>query len=319
MDHAAPSPFAVEASLTNDILSLLPLVDAAKLHMTDRQLCEIGRKALPSLLTQRDLNATWSWHKGHMVEDAWFFDNFESLEQWKPGPNSNSGSTCNKVETGEGPWLWLTGGTDWQLFQGVYRQVADKPARPRWISFEVRIATPEYSGAFVALASGVKNWGLHAPSLVFSYIGDERQKSKRCFVVQGDAKSYASSRVVLADVESDTGYSIAICLDWASHTMSIWVDGERRMEKEPFNAEGSIQMVAVYNWRSAARTAMANLCIGDRAPPLGPIHGPMPPPPPIQKRYFSCSSCSMVSLWTVGALAVVVASMAANYAVPYVL
>eukprot|EP00746_Dinoflagellata_sp_MGD_P001431 gnl/MRDRNA2_/MRDRNA2_102700_c0_seq1.p1 gnl/MRDRNA2_/MRDRNA2_102700_c0~~gnl/MRDRNA2_/MRDRNA2_102700_c0_seq1.p1 ORF type:complete len:338 (+),score=56.21 gnl/MRDRNA2_/MRDRNA2_102700_c0_seq1:75-1016(+) len=312
MDDEARSPFSLEANLTCEILSMLPLVDAAKLHMTDRHVREIGRTALPNLLTQRGLHPSWSWQKGRMVEDAHFFENFQTLEHWLPGPNSNSGSTCNNVETGEGPWLWLTGGTDWQLFQGVYRQVLEKPARPCWISFEVRIAAPAYSGAFVALASGLKNWGLSAPALVFSYIGDERQKTQRCFVVQGNPKQYSSSRVVLPDIKPDRAYSIAVCLDWTSHVMSIWVDGEQRIEKEPFNTDADIQMVAVYNWRSSARTALANLCIGDNPPPLGPVQGTIPPPPCIQKR-SRCSPCA-VSLWAVGAFAVVVASVILPYA-----
>lgn len=316
MDHPILCPFAMEASLTHEILSLLPMVDAAKLHMTDRHMHETAQQALPRLLRQRGLCSTCSWHKAHVIEAAFFFDNFENLEQWLPGPNSNSGSTCNKVETGDGPWLWLTGGTDWQLFQGVYRKVFAEPACPRWISFEVRIATLEYSGAFVAFASGLKNWGLHDPAVVFSYTGDERQKAKRCFVVQGDAKSYGSSRVVLDDIKSDRAYSIAICLDWVSHAMSIWVDGEIRIEKERFTADAQLQTVAVYNWRSAACTAVANLCISSVAPPLGPSNGKMPPPPSSQKRLHSiCGSCTLASLWAVGALAVVGASMV----LPYVL
>jgi len=248
-----------------------------------------------------------------VVEQALFFDDFTSVGQWLPGPNSKA--MCNNVEIGEGPWLWLSGGTDWQLFQGVHRQFVAEPACPRWISFEVRIATPEYSGAFIAFASGVKNWGLRHPALVFSYIGDEREKTKRSFVVQGDPRSYGSSCVVLSDIKPHRAYRIAICLDWASHTMDIWVDGEKRVEKESFNSDEKLQMAAVYNWRSMARTAVANFCIGEVAPPMEPIHGEMPPPPPVQKRLSSCASCTLVSLWAVGT----VSALAASMIVPYML
>lgn len=302
MSLGSDVPFLRETSLTREILHLLSVKDNARLCLAARMLREIGDDCSSEILTRRGFPWSWSWHKAHLAESAVFFDAFNNLECWSPGPNKKS--ACNAVEVGRDSWLWLSGGTDWQLFQGTYRQISGDPGlRPLWVSFDVCVATPAFAGAFVAVAPGLHTWGLEAPSMVFSYFGDEKEKMRRCFTV-GDG-SNATLEVVSSDVVPHRPYSIAVRFDWSAAKMSIFVDGEERIHDKTFNAEEAICVVALYNWRRQARHAIANLCMGDVAPPLGPLADRSRPRAPAGLRF----QFGNLSLWMLAVIVAIVAVM----------
>merc|ERR1712032_918851 len=116
-----------------------------------------------------------------------------------------------------------------------------------WLSFEVFVGTPEFSGAFVAIAPGTHNWGLETPTVVFAYNGDERAAFRRSFTVSdGSPSGSSSSATILGDVEPRRPYAVAIHLDWSAGTISVYVDGVQRICARPFNAEDVINTVALY-------------------------------------------------------------------------
>jgi len=277
--------------------------------MVDRGFRKIGLAALPRMLEQLKLPLELSWHRAHTIETSVFFDTFEDPALWTPGPNTKA--QCNRIEVGKGQWLWLSAGTDWQLFQGAFREVSAEPLEADWLSFRVCIAEPAFTGAFVALAPGLHNWGLAPPAFIFAYHGDERAKSKRCFVVQGH--SPCTTLVLQRDVEAKKVYEIAVQFNWRAALISVWVDGVRQVSAEPFNAVVGIRIVALYNWRSQACAAFSMLCLGTTVPPLVPPAVRVEPPPaPLLPRALrmqhswlaSCySTCTLVPLW---ALAMVI-------------
>jgi len=99
--------------------------------------------------------------------------------------------------------------------------------RPTWVSFRVRVATPELSGAFLTLAAGQHTWGLADPVLVFSYRGDEGAH-RRCFSINtgatqhGDETHYCH---IDPEVIATKPFDVAVNLDWYAQTMSVYIDG----------------------------------------------------------------------------------------------
>lgn len=266
---ASDPPFLHEVSLTRALVLLLPAADGSRLlHCCNRLLHEVASRCLMEVLEQRGFPSSWSWQRVHHAETAILFDPLLDPSLWHPGPNRKA--ECNGLEVSPSYWLWLSGGTDWQLFQGIYRDLPESDAKPQWLSFEVFVGTPEFSGAFVALAPGTHTWGLETPTIVFAYNGDERAAFRRSFTVSDGS---SSSAVVLSDVDPRRPYAVAVHLDWTAGTMNVYVDGVQRISTRPFNAERTINTVALYNWRRQARHALANLCLGPHPPHLAPLSG----------------------------------------------
>jgi hypothetical protein len=207
------------------------------------------------------------------MEAALFVELFGDPQAWTRGPNGKS-SPCNDMELDQThdhtePWLWLSGGTDWQGFQGGFRSVSAEGIRPTWVAFRVRIATPELSGAFLTLSSAQRTWGLADPILAFSYRGDEGSQNRRCFSVQTGAfqtGDVSHNCQIAPEVTSSKPYDIAVHLDWSAKAMSVFIDGVRQVHGVPFKAENPIRFAAIYNWRSGARTAFSEMLLGHDCP-----------------------------------------------------
>jgi len=265
-------PFLREMSLTRSLALLLPAADGSRLLLScNRFLREVADRCLLEVLEQRGFPSTWSWQRVHLAETAILFDPLLDPNLWQRGPNRKA--ECNRLEVSPESWLWLSGGTDWQLFQGAFRDLPESDAKPPWLSFEVFVGTPEFAGAFVALAPGTHNWGLETPTVIFAYNGDERAAFRRSFTVSDGSSFSETVATVLSDVEPRRAYAVAMHLDWSSGTFSVYVDGVQRIADRPFNAENVINTVALYNWRRQAQHALANLCLGPHPPPLAPLSG----------------------------------------------
>mmetsp|Transcript_60090 Transcript_60090/g.143190 ORF Transcript_60090/g.143190 Transcript_60090/m.143190 type:complete len:359 (+) Transcript_60090:98-1174(+) len=258
--------------ILDGISQALPVADIARLGQTASQNMQLCRELRHKVLQERGYEQTWTWQQANTVETALFLDRFSNLGNWAPGPNEKS--PCNVMESSmdsstSAEWLLISGGTDWQGFQGGFRQLSEVGLRPRWISFQVRITTPELSGAFLALAPSTHTWGLSEPVLSFSYGGDERSQQRRCFSVQtGAIQSGGVSHSFCPDPEvvRDRPYAIAVELDWRRQCMSVYVDGMKHIHQVPFQPKGPIRFAAVYNWRSRARTAFSQLVLGNARP-----------------------------------------------------
>lgn len=277
-DGAVPA-FSEMTSLTTvlpDLLEMLPVHCIGFLSAVRKDVFR-GVDALQRrTLCRRGFNPCWTWRKAQAFETALFCDSLANPGTWTPGPNDQS-SPSNTMET-EGqldqaePWLWLSGGTDWKGFQGGFQTISADGVRPTWVTFRVRIATPELSGAFLTLASTQHTWGLADPVLSFSYCGDERLHERRCFaVIAGNVKSQAqvnASRKSLVgpEIESDKPYDVAVWFDWYAEKMSVFVNGAQQIDRMPFKADQPIRHAAIYNWRSGARTAFSELLFGETCP-----------------------------------------------------
>lgn len=258
----------------------LPAHDVGRLRLVDRHVLKAATEMRPRVLAARGM-AGRSWQRCCAAEEALFFDPLgtpaDGVRRWTPGPNGKN--ECNAMEPEDSDvegesWCWLTGGTDWQGFQGGFRSISETGLRPKWVSFRVRVATPELSGAFLTLAAGQHTWGLSDPVVAFSYRGDERAQNKRCFQVQTGAtqKGDVIHACESCEVVPDRPYDVSIQLDWARSSMSVFVNGKRYVHDAHFKSSQGIRFAAMYNWRSGARTAFSDLIIGDVCPvPFGEV------------------------------------------------
>merc|ERR1719329_1235976 len=197
--------------------------------------------------------------KAHAVEASVLFDMLGSTGPWTPGPNDRHGNLLEvggnevSVEDAGTPesWLCLSGGTDWQGFQGGFRCISEDGIQPDWLTFRVRIGTPALSGAFLTLAGAQRTWGLEDVVFAFHYSGDERSKQKRCFVVQTGATQHGDSSFPVnlePEIVADRPYEIAVRFDWAQGKASFFVDGVERVGQMPLKSTRSVRYAAMYNW-----------------------------------------------------------------------
>mmetsp|Transcript_23125 Transcript_23125/g.66717 ORF Transcript_23125/g.66717 Transcript_23125/m.66717 type:complete len:345 (+) Transcript_23125:98-1132(+) len=259
-----------------ELLAAMPAEDICRLLQAERRLREAAACLRPQVLAQRGRDPAWSWRKVRAVEGALFCDLLGDPGIWKPGPNERGACNVLEREGGEGPWLWLSGGTDWQGFQGGFRNVSEEGLRPAWVSFRVRVATPTLSGAFFTLSGEQHLWGLADPVMVFSYRGDDCSSGRRCFSVQPYAKHGAVPLFMQpeSEVAGDRPYDVALRLDWETGMLSAYLDGKLCIEGVPFKASTPIRYVAIYNWRSGARTAFSELALGRERPSDVPLEPP---------------------------------------------
>jgi len=260
---------AVLMPVIQGVLEALPADGVGRLMLCDRRILQAISSLRPHLLAKRGRHPEWSWQKVHAVEGASFCDLMGEPGVWTPGPNGGGARNILEGEAGACPWTWLSGGTDWQGFQGGFRQVSEHGIRPTWVTFRVRVATPELSGAFLTLSGEQRLWGMADPVLVFSYRGDDSSAQRRCFAVQPLPKQQGSPLHTLKleeEVSMHRPYDIALRLDWAAGLLSVFVDGRRHPGDVPFSTAVPIRYAAIYNWRSGARTAFSELMLGDDCP-----------------------------------------------------
>lgn len=261
----------------DQVLDGLSAQSVARLQLTSRHFSESVKSLQPALLTRRGFGLGCSLQKVHAFEAALFSDAQGDPGVWNPGPNSKS--SCNTLanDSEAASWLWLSGGTDWQSFQGGFSCVSELGIQPSWICFRVRVTTPSLSGASLTLSGRRHTWGFQDPVLVFSYRGDEAGKQRRCFVVQSGATQtgdVSHKCNVEPEVVSDKPYEVAMHLDWNAEELSVFIDGVRHIDAVPFKARSPIRFAAIHNWRSQARTAFSELVIGPACP--FKLHGEVP-------------------------------------------
>lgn len=274
----SPSPVFSDfpQQVLHGILAAMPAAEIARVAAVDPAMRQMVLELWPTLVVERRFPAWWPLQKANVVETAAFFDAMDQPDLWQKGPNKKVEG--NLLERGaDGSWLWLSGGTDWQGFQGGFRRVSEDGLRPSWVSFRVQVGTPSLSGAFLRLAADTHTWGLEDILLQFEYRGDDCQQDKRCFSVQTTASQHGGKRRVCrpsVEVSPDTPYEVAIHFEWGKGVLSVFVDGDRLAVDEPFNVANPVRFVALYNWRSAARTAFSDLALGNAAPCLKRGVGP---------------------------------------------
>jgi len=274
-DDLLVAPARWELPVFEEVLAALPALEIARLGVADRYSAAATEGAKPRLLTRRGFHMDCSWRKAHAVESALFRDASNDHRAWTPGPNERSiGNIIEYEESDGGPWLWLTRGTDWQAFQGGSQVVSEVGIRPRWVSFRVRIATPELSAANLALSSHQHTWGLSVPTLLFRYRGDDVSSQRRCFMIEMYSPHAQPSRCRLSahachvadQVRADRVYQVAVHLDWSTGLLSLFIDGRMHLCRAAFDTSMPIRIAAIYNWRSEARTAFSELILGDTCP-----------------------------------------------------
>lgn len=257
----------VTAEILEEVLNALPVIDIGRLQQVSGPFVAAACECRQRVLQRRGLAGGWPWRKAHAAESALFSDALGGLGHWAPGPNRVDG---NVMERGsDDDWLWLSGGIDWQGFQGGFQCISPSGIQPSWITFRVRVATPALSGAFLTFSAARRTWGLEDVVLAFQYSGDERSQQRRCFVVQTGATQHGDTSFacrVESEIVADRPYEVAVHFEWESSLMSVFIDGTRCVERVPFRADRSVRYAAVYNWRSGARTAFSELMLGNSCP-----------------------------------------------------
>lgn len=265
------------------VLECLDAQTVGHLQLADQELLKDSSQLRPKVLPKRKMPSNWSWQKADLVERAQFRDSLSDVDHWAPGPNergprnvlevgveadgADSGAEGEAASTSSS-WLWLSGGTDWQGFQGGFRLLNEEGLKPAWISFRVRVATPELSGAFFTLSTEQLMWGLSDPLLVFSYRGDDApQDQRRSFAVQRWPDRMGSPLVCSPghSVVCNRPYHVGFHLNWRAGVMTVVIDGQQVLSTR-FKNTTAIRYAAIYNWRSGARTAFSDLVLGDNCP-----------------------------------------------------
>jgi len=234
--------------------------DICRLRLASTTLSGPVEALRSTVLGQRYKSPSWPWQKAHSIEAAALHDEITTLQLWTPGPNKRN---MRNVLLRLYHALWVSGGTDLQAFQGMYRTVSTEGVHSSWISVRVSVGTPDASEAFLALYSSKRSWGFTNPVLVFNYKGLASEK-QRCFSLQTEFGT-SSERHVSHPLEpvGDRAYDVAIHLDWQGKTASMFIDGVLTVEAVPFQASHSIRYATIYNWRSAI---FSDLTIGSVSP-----------------------------------------------------
>lgn len=277
----------------DNVCGCIAVLDVARLGLTATFMQEAVQKGRSKHLECRGLNPQWHLRKAHAVETALFNAcGLSDLQQWMPGPNDTaSGNIIVPNETRSE--LQISGGTDWNCFQGGYQCISETAGvRPSWVSFNVRIATPHLSSAFLVLAAGQQMWGLVDPIVSFNYNGHEHSKPEHhaCFAIQtgsaqkGDAPYLCRMEPAFLP---ERAHDVAINLDWKRAEMSVFVDGRLQICREPFKDQQPIRYVAIFNWRSGARAAFSELTLGNTSPE------PLTVPPVASCRYALLPPCCL--------------------------
>lgn len=258
--------------MLSEVLLMLPAEDIARQMMVDRAGLLTAQALRGRVLERRHAAAAagWSWRKAHAVESADFRDlPCSDGAAWTPGPNDRYESNVIERSGDDDEWIWLSRGTDWQSFQGGLRVVSESGIRPAWVTFQVRVATPEVSGANLALASRESGWALQRPSLLFSYRGDDCSP-RRCFMLETCAAASGrferhpcrpADEVVPGEV-----YKVAIHFDWSRGSLQMFINGKTHVQAAPFDTAEPICLAAIYNWRSNAVTGFSELMLGSTCP-----------------------------------------------------
>lgn len=255
--------------ILRDLFDVLLIRDIGRLQLADRLSLREATMLRPHVLSRRCLNPAWSWQ---MAAET-FFDALGEPRFWTKGPNQTSSGNAIHLDANDGPWMWLSGGTDWQSFQGCFRRISEDGVRPSWVSLRIRIATPEVSGAFFALCGNQHMLGFMDYILVLSFLGNDAARN-RCFALQTDAVSHfhvgASNLLHLGSRLDDTSatspHDIAMHLDWKNKRVALFVDGALHIQYVPFNASEPVRFASIYNWRSDAVTGFSGLTIGNHRP-----------------------------------------------------
>lgn len=266
----ARSPLPLIAEVHEEVLSMLPVSDIGKQMVAGREVSAAADAMRAKVLVRRGMPPEWPWRKAHAVETAAFRDLTlpGEREDWTPGPST--GSVGNVLERrGDGAeWMWLSRGTDWQAFQGGLRAVSEAGVHPSWVSFQVRVATPQFSGANIAFSSEERRWGLRAPILLFSYRGGDSSNQRGFLLETCSADGHLDGHPcqLFADVSPDQVYEVAIHLDWGSGELNMFVNGQVQVKSASFETRDPIRLAAIYNWRSNAVTAFSELMLGETCP-----------------------------------------------------
>jgi hypothetical protein len=285
----------------SSMLAALSAKEVARLLLTGRHAQSGFKEHWPAIVIKRNFPRWWPLQKVNQAEAAMFYDPLDSPQLWQRGPNKKvlkrQADSATEVWEGNvlesdisGTWLTLSGGTDWQAFQGGLRTVSNTGARPSWVSFRVQISRPAYNGAFIVLAAGTHTWGLEDVVFMFQYRGDEGAKNKRCFALQTTPSQKGGKPAICEQAQpviSDRPYDIAINLDWAKGTLSLFIDGVRQLSGEVFDVTAPVRYVAVYNWRAAAQTSLSELVLGSALPYMASTGGP-PAAVPRRCKYCHC-------------------------------
>jgi len=220
-------------------------------------------------LARRGVHSNWSWQKAHAVETAFFCNPSADPDVWMQGPNVQRQCNAIQHEDGADPWLCLSGGTDWQGFQGGYRQISEDGVRAKWVTFKVRIDTTALSGAFFTLSGSRHTWGLSEPIFLFTYRGDDSTQYRRSFTVETSPFSqngFVHKMCPDDAVVADRPYDVALRFDWDRSVVSVYINGKQYVNRVPFSSAVPVRYAAIYNWRSEARTAFSDLTIGNHCP-----------------------------------------------------
>lgn len=270
VDIASHQLLPAAAEVLEQVFDALQINDIGNVQATSRHTLAVAEERRSRVLKRRNMEAFWSWRKAHAVESALFFDMLGSPSLWALGPNQQHHNVIEEGNDNDGsPWLQLSGGTDWQAFQGGFRCISQDGIRPTWVTFRVRIATPELSCAFLTFAAAQCRWGLEDIVLGFNYSGDENAQRRRCFTVQTGATQNGGSSMpihVEPEIVANQAYQVSIHCDWASSAMSVFVDGVKYVDSMPLRTARPIIFTALFNWRSGARTAFSELMLGDTCP-----------------------------------------------------
>lgn len=277
----ASTPLELPSLLLEKLQHALLVEESVHLRQANHMLYEASQEAWPAVLAQRGFPSNWSCKMAIAAESALFFEGFKNIQSWSAGPNKQV--LGNTLECGgTQPGLWLSGGTDWQGFQGCYQHISVDGVHCQWISFRVRIMTPELSCASFVAASHVRTWGLEPMVVRFNYRGDERRQGSRSFEVQTTTGQNSMTMHTLDmphKVESGRPYHVAIRLAWHLGSLSVYVDGSSILRCMPFTTATPISYIGLFNWRSNAKAEFSEIMLGN-ARPYCVSAGKMQPPVP---------------------------------------
>lgn len=264
--------------MLDKILEVLPALDAVRLGMVDKQcLGKLGRSRI-KILRGRSFSSSWSWQKACAAESSVLFDGFNDFNPsdcWRIGPNCSeaensdsrsNGNVLEKKSDEDGLWICLSGGTDWSAFQGIYRSI-DEGVFPNYISFLVKVDTPDVSCASISFFSSRTTWGFSKPVLMFSYQGMERTQ-QCCFALQCGSIPGKSDYICRPEpkILSNKVYEVVIKLDWKQSYISVFINGHLQLERVPCKLEEPIRYVSFFNWRSRAQSSLSQLMLGNLCP-----------------------------------------------------
>lgn len=237
---------------------MLPAESVAQLSMADRDSRQSAVTWRSHVLSSRGGLPAWSWRTASAVESA----------LWRHEPGHEWSQCCVAGLKVDEAWDDFQG---WECAASAASDDEGSGLHPRWATFKIESSRLAPSGATLGLFSTEEGTRAASQKLAVSVFArrTEMRDGSQCLSLLLEtcfAARQVQKQICIDARDGDEAYNVAIHFDWALGAVSLFVDGELRVQATDFNALRGVRSVGIYQKSTAFCTAMSDVILGKRCP-----------------------------------------------------